>query len=110
MEPPTTRALAGSRPATDSAVSDFPEPDSPTSPSTSPRSMVRPTRSSAWIHRPPMLSSTDRSRISRIGAATGSAPEPRVEDVARPVADEVERERGQEDGDPGEEHEPGQIG
>ena len=64
MEPPTTRALPGSRPGMDSAVRDLPEPDSPTRPSVSPPRMVRLTSWSARIHFPPMPSSTQRSRTS----------------------------------------------
>src|SRR5678816_2460224 len=43
---------------------------------------------------------------ARARAATRSAPQARIEGVARPVADQVERERREEDRPAREEHEP----
>src|SRR5688572_32977225 len=77
-----------------SAVTVFPQPDSPTTPSVSPRSTVRSTPSTActqpssvakWVFKPRMSSSTLLHHLARI------------ERVAQPVADEVDREHGEED-------------
>src|SRR5207247_11160279 len=67
-----------------------------------------------------MLSSTDRSLISSTGTAVAaaaerrvadvmSAPQPRVEDVAGPVADEIQRQRGEKNSDARKDDETGRL-
>src|SRR6185369_10600171 len=80
-------------------VIDFPEPDSPTIPSFSrPTSKLTPRTASTAATRPGKR--TRRSSTVRIGAIPAS-PDLGVEDVAEPVAEQVEPEAHDKDGDPG---------
>src|SRR6185436_3901585 len=79
-------------------VIDFPEPDSPTIPSFSrPTSKLTPRTASTAATRPGKR--TRRSSTVRIGAIPAS-PDLGVEDVAEPVAEQVEPEAHDKDGDP----------
>ena len=83
----------------DSEVTLFPHPLSPTSPSTSPRSIVKLTPSTA--RSTPWLVGKWVSRPSTVRSGGILDLEARIERVAQPVAQEVHREHGQHDREPG---------
>src|SRR5215469_2840466 len=130
---PVTRPGGGTRPRQASAVIDLPLPDSPTSPITSPLATSRSAPRTAFTVRSRLGNSIRRSRISRrlpvtappsagtsIGRCrglTGLVPDVAargsvarlmlgIEGVAHPIADEIDREHGDEDGKPGEGNRP----
>src|SRR5262249_4899060 len=99
MVPPT-----GSRPMIDNAVMVLPQPDSPTIPSVSPGSTCRgtpstgctvPWRSLMLVCRFSICSTGVTSRQSSLPAL-----QPGLECVSERVADEVERDAGDDDRDP----------
>ena len=99
---PRTVAESGSRPMTDSPKVLLPHPDSPTTPTISPGSTRSDTSSRASTSPPCERKLTERPRTSSTGSVTaGSA----VERVLQPVAEQVEAERRDEDGQPGEDRE-----
>ena len=99
MLPLTVAPTVCERPSTASVVIDLPEPLSPASPTISPAS----TSSSASSTTGRVPNAICRSRIGSFIAGTSA---PRVEQVAQAVTEQVEGERGQQDRDPGEGHEP----
>src|SRR3712207_6296983 len=104
ISPRAIRPGGSSRPMMAAPVMDLPAPDSPTTPSTSPGSMVKETPSSAVRVPRRVGNSTRRSRTSRRGGAM--LPQLRIQGVAEPVAQQVDREDhrdeggSREDGDP----------
>src|SRR5688572_15052699 len=74
----------------------------PTSPTTSPGWMSTLIRSSTRATPWSVTKSTARSRTDRssLGMALPGPPDPGVQDVAEPVAEQVEPHDGQEDGQP----------
>src|SRR5882724_11952524 len=105
-----TRPGQGISPMTASMLTLLPEPDSPTTPTISPESSVMSRPSTArkaprWVWK-----STDKLRISSSATRVpASALQFRIERIAQPVAQKVEREHGHEDGDAGEIHDPGRA-
>ena len=83
-------------------VSDLPAPDSPTTPSTSPASMANETSSSA---RSDAAAGREFDGQVLDGRAAPSA-QPRVQRVAQPVAQQVDRQHHQHQGDAGEDRHP----
>src|SRR5262245_38102895 len=79
----------------DSAVTVFPQPLSPTSPSTSPRWMVKLTPSTARRTPCPVGKCVCRSSTARRATSDLQA---RIEGVAEPVAEQVDGQHGQHDG------------
>src|SRR4051812_35593255 len=105
ISPPAMRPGGSISPITAVPVIDLPAPDSPTTPSTSPGAMSKDTPSIA-VKRPRRLRNwTLRSRTLRVGSVIPS-PQLRVEGVAQPVAQQVDRQgqdrqgQAREDGDP----------
>src|SRR5664279_2447905 len=86
------------RPMTARPVTDFPAPDSPTTPSTSPLAMSKEipsmARSGGWR----VTNSTLRWRTERTGSVMGQdiraglSSQLRIERIAQPVAEQVDRE------------------
>ena len=97
------RRSSGSSRSSAISLTLLPQPDSPTMPSTSPSSSANESR-----RRPATTPSSVSKRT--VSASTSSsahhAGRPRVEDVAQPVAEQVERERAEEDREPGIDGEP----
>src|SRR4051812_42475209 len=83
------------------AATDFPDPDSPTRHRISPRPSVRENSETASGRSAQGGKATARSSILRsAGAASGTGsgrPQPRIEGVVEPLADEVDAEHGQKD-------------
>src|SRR5919108_3579184 len=82
-------------------------------PQAAPTSAKTPTsamlRKPLTLHSPLSVYPTNRSRFRSpppLGRPVGSRGRPRIECVSQPVAHEVERQRGQEQEQPGEQHEP----
>src|SRR4051794_31529126 len=95
----------------ESAVTLLPLPDSPTMPTQSPSATSSETLSIAVTQPESTRNCTVRSRSESSGAVTSVASlEPRIEHVAERVADEIEAERGEADGDAGEQHHPPRLG
>src|SRR5262245_37955717 len=92
MEPATIRPGGSIRPRIERPVTVLPEPDSPTSPITTPRSSETSTPSTAAITPPPgkkwALSSPTSSTAVSVLLLLGF--EARVQQVAQPVADQVD--------------------
>src|SRR5437899_11816256 len=91
----------------------FPDPDSPTRPSVSPSATAKETPSTALIVPQRVTRCVRRSRTSMTGAVTtwtdaarSELAELGVERVAQPVAEQVESEHDQEDGEPGKARDP----
>jgi len=102
MLPPVMRPVgSGSRRMTESAVTLLPQPDSPTTASVSPRSTWSDMRSTARTS--PLRPRKAVDRVSTSSSATSARPERRVEHVAQPVADHVDREDGERQRDEGRE-------
>src|SRR5581483_9171170 len=80
---------------TESAVTVLPQPDSPTTPSVSPAAIARSTPSTARTMPSSVEKCTLRPRISSSGAKSHHPA--RVERIAQPVADEVDRQHGEKD-------------
>src|SRR4051794_34083946 len=101
-------------------VTDLPEPDSPTRPSTSPRRTLKETSSTARTTPARVKKWVRRLRTSKVGAAAamgatdavavalmvGSTLQPRVQYVPQLVADEVDGDDGDQQGDPRIEADP----
>src|SRR5262245_11105602 len=90
----------GRRRITENAVTLLPQPDSPTTPSVSPASMARSTPSTActmpsyvakWVRSPRI--SSKRSIIARLHYF------PRIEGIAQPITDVVDRQHREKDRD-----------
>src|SRR5438874_2341935 len=96
---PVTRALAGSRPVSASAVTLLPQPDSPTSASTSRPDTSKLAESTASTGPSSVRKRTVRSR-------TRSTALPGVQRVAQPVPEQVQRERQRHNGHPREHRHP----
>ena len=97
---PLTTALSGNSPISASAVTDLPQPDSPTRPSVSPRSSEKLTPRTASAGPRLVLSRTrkivdfDQRRCCR------SSPlprQPRIEQIAQPVAQQIEAQHRDRD-------------
>ena len=100
----------GSRRITDKAVARLlPQPDSPTSPSTSPRRSEKLTPSTALITPRRRKKWVCRSRTSRTVSAVIVA-QSRIEAVAQPVAEQVDRQHHQGDRDARDQRHPPGIG
>src|SRR5262245_8472147 len=87
--------------STERAVTVLPQPDSPTTPTVSPRSMRRSTPSTARTMPSSVLNQVFRPRMSNRVSCTLTLllkHAARIEGVAQAVADEVDREHGEEDG------------
>src|SRR5882724_4907697 len=100
--PPRTRAGPEGRiPRMARARVVLPHPLSPTRPTTSPGPTSRLMPSSTCATPPSVTKSTLSPRTDRSSViASGAAPaQPRVEDVAQPVTEQVEAHDGEEDGD-----------
>src|SRR4029453_6615537 len=89
----------------------LPQPLSPPRPTTSPRPMSRLMESSTWATPPSVTKSTLSSRTDRssVIARGTAAAQPRVEDVAQAVAEQVESHDGEEDGQAGRRRVPPRI-
>src|SRR3712207_6230783 len=110
ISPPAMRPGGSMRPITAEPVTDLPAPDSPTTPSTSPLAMSKETPSMAFRTPRRVTNSTRRSRTERTGGVTigasdadrrrrgrdGPLSEPRIQHIPQPVAEEVDGE-GEED-------------
>src|SRR5580700_6936015 len=95
------------RPITASPVTDFPAPDSPTTPSTSPLAMSKEmpsmARSALWR----VTNSTPRLRTERTGSVMRSdipglqlvSSQFRIERVAQPVAEQIDRQDQRREGE-----------
>src|SRR5439155_20720750 len=84
----------------DSAVTVLPQPDSPTTPNVSPRATVRSTPSTARTVPSSVWNSVRKPWISSKGGAAGpvnSQHRARVEPIAQPIADKIDRQHGQKD-------------
>src|SRR4249920_20744 len=92
------------RPISASIVTLLPDPDSPTMPRTSPWSTDRLTSSTARSKRPPTGNSTSSDSISSSGICLSL--QFRIEGITQPVAQQVEREHGDQDHEPGKGHDP----
>src|SRR5581483_2879975 len=104
--PRTICAASGNRPSSASAVIDLPQPDSPTSATTSPAPTANDTPST--IDAPSI--STVRSSTVSAGASDIAKPladaRLRIEPIAQPVAEHVDREYQQEQAPAGKGHDP----
>src|SRR5262245_8999410 len=99
--PPRMRAgPAGRIPRIARASVVLPQPLSPTSPTTSPGAMSRLMPSRTWATPPSVTKSTRRPRTESSSAIAGgaAATQPRVEDVAQAITQQVEAHHGEEDG------------
>src|SRR6185503_4031733 len=81
----------------------LPQPLSPTRPTTSPAPISRLMPSSTWAGPPSVTKSTLSPRTERSSAIAAiphgpAAAQPRIEDVAQAVAEQVEAHDGEEDG------------
>ena len=85
-------------------VSDLPAPLSPTTPSTSPGPISKETSSSARSTPRRVGNSTVRSRTSAAGHR--SSPQPRVQRVAQPIAEQIDRQHHQHERDARENRHP----
>src|SRR5438552_697278 len=106
--PAATRPGGGTSRMIDSDVTLLPQPLSPTSPSTSPRSIEKLTPSTARSTPSPVSKWVWRPSTESSGAM--SEPEPGVEGVAQPVAEEIDGEDGQHDREPRKGREPPRRG
>src|SRR5258708_4979825 len=96
--PEVTRPAASRMPMTAKAVTDLPEPDSPTSATVSPLSTWKPTWSSTLTVPERVRNSTDSSSTASAGTAlmcASSCAHPGIDDVAQPVAQQIEAEHRQ---------------
>ena len=111
MRPAVMRPGSSIRPMMEKPVTDLPDPDSPTRPRISPRRRARsmpstarttPARVSNSVHSPSM-----RSRSVLTARRTQRSPlQPRVEDVAQLVADQVDGHHRDQQRDAGEDANP----
>src|SRR5581483_2922614 len=106
MVPPATRAPGGIRPVSAAPMSDLPAPDSPTMPRISPRPMWK--LASSIARRGPwrVVNSTRRRSTSRMGRSA----EARVEDIAQPIAEQVDGHDQQQQRRAGEDRHPPEAG
>src|SRR6478752_8194914 len=103
--PPAMRPGGSIRPMIAEPVTDLPAPDSPTTPSTSPRAISKEILSSARKVPRRVTNSTVRSRTERTGTVIGS-PQPRIERIAQPVAEQVHRQHQDRQGHAGKSDDP----
>src|SRR5258706_10325174 len=113
MCPPATRPLAGgTSPMMDKAVTLLPQPDSPTIASVSLCWTAKLTSRTAGCQPPPVRNTVTRFSTARIGASavvitprpprsSFAAPQLRIDGVAQPVAEHIEREDDEQDGEAG---------
>src|ERR1700722_18913281 len=106
ISPPHRRPGGSIRPITARPVTDFPAPDSPTTPSTSPLAMSKEmpsiARSALWR----VTNSTPRLRTESTGSVMWSdipewrrfSSEFRIERIAQPVAEQIDREDQRREG------------
>ena len=100
-----TRPGQGSRPITASMATLLPEPVSPTMPTTSPASTVRSTPSTAWSG-PRAVPELDREVADLEQRHGAQLLQLGVERVAQAVAEQVEGQHGDQDGEAREGHHP----
>src|SRR6185503_12580058 len=86
------------------------QPDSPTRPTISPGPRVRLTPSSTLAVPASVAKETRRFSTSRRLSPGGGTSDPRVEDVAQAVAQEIEAHHDEEDGKPGCQRRPPGFG
>src|SRR5262249_22292105 len=106
IDPPMTRPGGSTSPKIEKPVTVLPEPDSPTSPSTSPRSTVKVTPATGRTRRWRKKNEVERSATARTGSGIASPLEPRVHYVAQAVADQIDRNDGDQQCDAGVERNP----
>src|SRR4029077_12203149 len=108
ISPPEMRPGGSIRPITESPVTDLPAPDSPTTPSTSPLAMSKETPSIARSVPRREANSTRRLRTEGMGSVMGGAysSELRVERVAQPVAEQIDRQDQRRKREAGKGHDP----
>src|SRR6478735_8802155 len=108
ISPPEMRPGGSISPITDRPVTDLPAPDSPTTPSTSPLAMSKETPSMARSVPRREANSTWRLRTERMGSVMGGAysSELRVERVAQPVAEQIDRQDQRRKREAGKGHDP----
>src|ERR1700730_13520632 len=100
------------RPITARPVTDFPAPDSPTTPSTSPLAMSNEIPSMACRALRRVTNSTLRLRTERTGSVmrsdvcTLALPQLRIERVAQPVTEQVDRKDQSRQRNAGEGNDP----
>ena len=104
--PSVTRPGGSINPMIANPVTLLPEPDSPTTATVSPGATENDTRCTACtVAREPTELDAQTVDLERRDAHAADPPT-RIERVAQTVADEVDREHGEEDGEPGEHGEP----
>ena len=97
---------AGSRPSTARAASDLPEPLSPTRQVISSARSVRPMSCTAAARSAPLGRPMVRPRMSRTMSPPLIVAQPWVQGIVQPIADKVDRQHGEQDGDAGEGADP----
>src|SRR3954454_19073926 len=105
MVPSMMRPGGSISPSSERPVTVFPEPDSPTIPSTSPRPTANDTPSTAFTTPARVKKWTFRSSTERT-APMWSALEPRVHYIAQLVADQIDGDDRDQQGDAGIERDP----
>src|SRR5471030_63829 len=104
------RADEGSSPSKARPASDFPDPDSPTIPSRSPLASVSEMPRTASVSVPSWASNAIRRLlISQRVSACMSASLTGIEDIAQTIAEQVERETDEQDGNAGDGRDPPRI-
>src|SRR5437899_7725544 len=108
ISPPEMRPGGSIRPITDNPVTDLPAPDSPTTPNTSPLAISNETPSMARSVPRREANSTWRLRTERTGSVMDAtySSKFRVERVAQPVAEQVDRQDQHGEREPGEGDDP----
>src|SRR5260370_26142107 len=108
MLPPAIRSGGYNNPMIAAPVNDLPAPDSPTTPSTSPGAMSKLTSSTATSV--PRRVGTSMRRFSTLSSNSVlrmlSSVQLRIERVAQPVAQEIDRQDQQHQHDPREQRDP----
>src|SRR3954447_10320111 len=116
MEPPLIRPGGSINPMTARPVTDLPAPDSPTTPSTSPLAISKETPSMARSVLRRLANSTWRLRTERTGSVIGlialawclerPSSKLRIERVAQPIAQQIDRQDHPRQRTSGEGHDP----